>query len=238
MKPCEGCGKYISDFDRVCPYCGHESETPETESEETQSAPVNLKKEAAEPVPVSLEKKREEERPESSIPDENDAPFGNNTAFNSSRTTDPYRGHPMKWHKFMMVMMIIGAVITIFSGFSLAVVGGSYTEDVYAAFPGLETVTRIYGFAAIALGVFQIVVRNRLNGLRKNGPTSLMALYAAELVVDVYYMLRLKSILSNHSALGYEVSSSLDPLPRIIAVVVIAVIEWIYYSKRRDIFVN
>ena len=67
--------------------------------------------------------------------------------------------YPMKWHKFLMVVMIISAVFTIINGISF-IAGFEYSEYqftkyganasmVYNAFPGLKTCDTFYGVETV-----------------------------------------------------------------------------------------
>ncbi len=159
-----------------------------------------------------------------------------------NQTWEPYTAgetaaeHPMKWHKFLMVTMIIGAVLTAMNGISL-LSGTAYTSQgldvnsVYNAYPGMKSMDMLFGFGAICIGVFEFYVRNQLNRFRRNALSRLKILYIASLAYDVIYLYTVSSILNVNA---FDISS----LGMIGSTVASFIINTIYYSKRSDLFVN
>lgn len=144
--------------------------------------------------------------------------------------------YPMKWHKFLMVVMIIGAVLTAISGIS-TMAGLQYRSEgleasyVYAVFPGLKSCDMVYGIVLIALSVFQIITRNRLKEFRANGPYSLRLLYILSIAVNVIYLAWGSSVTS----VNLFTSANLG---NIAGSVILLLINNSYYNKRRELFVN
>ena len=159
-----------------------------------------------------------------------------------TRTDEPYATgkpaaeHPMKWHKFLMVTMIIGAVLTAMNGLS-AISGMAYTNQgldvnaVYSAYPGMRSTDMLFGFAAICIGVYQLYVRNQLNRFRRNAPDKLKVLYIASLAYNVIYLYIVSTMLNVNA---FDISS----LGMIGSTVASFIINTIYYSRRADLFVN
>ena len=160
-----------------------------------------------------------------------------------------YDAYPMKWHRFLMVMMIIVGAGAILSGIGY-LTGFVYTavtdstgstlitaEELYAEFPGLKGWDIAYGIAVIGVGVYEIFVRNQLRAFRKNALTLLLLLYAATLVINIIY------VIGAASALGYSVGDFLQDVDtssklQIFRPVLFAVINGVYYNKRKALFVN
>ena len=148
----------------------------------------------------------------------------------------PANSYSMKWHKFLMVVMVISAIFTAIDGIG-KITGAEYrseglvAEQVYSAYPGLKNCDTVYGIALIALGVFQFVVRNRLNQFRANGPFSLKIMYVISIVAGVIYIIWASSVIGinlfNTSNLG-SIGGS----------VAFLIINSVYYSKRSELFVN
>ena len=100
MKKCVGCGKYISDFDRYCPYC----EADNAEGDPAYAAPE-------EPGP--------EPGPEPAAPFAGRDPDPGEAAERTAESPRPDSGqYPMKWHRFLMFTMIVGAVFNTIAGIS------------------------------------------------------------------------------------------------------------------------
>lgn len=144
--------------------------------------------------------------------------------------------YPMKWHNFLMVVMIIGAILTMISG-ATTMAGMQYeragvsASRVYAYYDGLKTCDMCYGIATIAIGVFQIITRNRLKQFRSNGPSSLRILYILGIVVSIVYVAWASSI-AKINLMDASYTGSL------ISNVVMLIANSVYYSKRSALFVN
>ena len=224
MKKCEGCGAYYSDFDRVCPHCGRADETmpepkeePEKMPELTPGSPVNLEKKHAEPV--NLVKPLAEDTENTGAAPEADKPFS------------PYRveqrlvpNYPMKWHNFLVVILLIGAILSILGG--LGMIAGTRSgiyEDAFreaglgANFDDVKSFLTTYSVISIATGIFEIVLHIRLKKFRKKAPVLLMVLYGVNIAVYLFIMPSIRGA---------------------VLTAAFAVVNWIYYKKRMDLFVN
>ena len=143
---------------------------------------------------------------------------------------------PMKWHRFQMVIMIIGSVITMIGGITY-ITGYAYTQqgfmagDVYQTFPGLKACDVVYGIATIALGVFQLFVRNQLNQFRVNAPRLLTILYIAAIAIQLIYMA------AASSATGVNLFTA-STLGSVGGTVLFLFINSVYYSRRRELFTH
>ena len=148
----------------------------------------------------------------------------------------PVNTYPMKWHNFLMVVMIIGAVFTVINGIGV-LLGTEYSkegisaEQVYIAYPGLQLCDMVYGAAVIALGVFQFIARNRLKQYRENGPGSMKILYILSIAASLIYLVWASSVTSINLF-------NLTNLGSIGGSVALLIINSIYYSKRSELFVN
>ena len=98
-------------------------------------------------------------------------------------------GLGMKWHKFLLFLLWIGAALYIVSGIGYAFGGellyGELGAVIYAAAPALATFDFACGVAMIIIGLFQFVMRGRLKRLCKNGPALLTASYVILIVFNV-----------------------------------------------------
>ena len=148
----------------------------------------------------------------------------------------PDNSYSMKWHKFLMVVMIIGAIFTAIDGIS-KITGTEYAshgldaERVYSTYPGLKNCDTVYGIVLIALGVFQFVVRNRLNQFRANGPFSLKIMYGISIVAGVIYIIWASAV----TGVNLFDSSNMGSIG---GSIVLLIINSVYYSKRSELFVN
>ena len=156
-----------------------------------------------------------------------------NSNDSSEIKTNPY---PMKWHNFLMVVMILSAIATIINGAGI-LAGSEYMNQgidmtgVYILYPGLKSCDMFYGVMLIAMGVFQFTVRSRLKHFRANGPGSLKVLYILAIISGLIYMIWATSATKT----SYFNSSNLSSIG---SSAILLMINSIYYSKRNELFVN
>ena len=159
------------------------------------------------------------------------------SAADSSASEAAPASHPMKWHKFQMVTLVIGAGLAVLMGVSI-VTGlyyrayGMYAETVYGAYPMLMMLNMAYGIVIIALGVFQYIVRNRLKRFEQNGPWSLFILYALCIVTQLLYWV------AGIAAIGKPPRNFTSDLVGMAQNIIMMTLQKIYYDKRKDLFVN
>lgn len=148
----------------------------------------------------------------------------------------PAGSYPMRWHRFLMVMMVIGGVLTVANGLT-AMTGSSYLIDgleaeyIYSAFPGVKTCDQVYGVALIAIGVFEFIVRGRLRSFQRSGPLSMKVMYILSIAANLIYLAAASSVTSIRMISSSFRESAVFSL-------VLLVINSIYYGRRRDMFVN
>ena len=135
-----------------------------------------------------------------------------------------------------MVVMIIGAILSFISGAGLFS-GRTYeswgvsAEQIYSVFPGMKSCDMVYSVILIAVGVFRIIVRNRLKQFRANGPESLKILYYISIGAILLYILWASSV----TKINMLTSSNIGSL---ISGVLFLVINTSYYKKRSSLFIN
>ena len=142
----------------------------------------------------------------------------------SSVSSAPAEAYPMKWHKFLMVVLILGAVSNIFTGFTMIIdpVAGSVTEDI------------LFGIASVGLGVFQLFVRNRMAAFKKDSWKLLFVLYGAKVALDIVSMIATGE--SFFAAAGVDLKSSIYVY--VISVAIYLLLNYKYYGKRIELFVK
>ena len=213
MRVCESCGRENVDRNKFCVWCGHTflKDEPEEETAAQEAAPFEEVVTAEENLPA--------EEPE------------------EEKAEDLQAKYPMKWHKFVMVLLIISAILSIADG--IAVLSGAYiqsyrvsAERLYSYYPGLKTLTWAGGVISIALGVFRFTVRKRLKNFMENGPRSLYSLYVISIVVAVLTLLIgsaiIKTPITNYSKDWTKTALTACGL----------FLQKKYYDKRSELFVN
>lgn len=148
-------------------------------------------------------------------------------------------GQQMAWFKFIIYFQLFAsAVISLITGF-MVLTGAHYGSDgeaefVYALFPGMSPVDKVYGVVLIALAVFAIVIRMQLAKFQAKGPKNYMAFLLANAVLSLVY------VIAAAIALG-EFAGELDYSTYIVQTIwsaVLLIANYTYFKKRAGLFVN
>lgn len=161
------------------------------------------------------------------------------------RTADPkgwYNGHPMGWYKFLIYFALFASalmyVITAITTFTSL---GTY--DLFGINLGFYKVwSIIYAILQIGVAVFCILVRNKLAGLKADGPKFLLYLYCAEACLTVLNfiisMISLGEVFKyiNMYMPGYTGGFIAGFIISLAISGVMIVLNKMYFDKRKDIF--
>lgn len=145
---------------------------------------------------------------------------------------------PMKWHNFLVKYgLIIGAVLNVLTAFN-SIMGTKYNGILeagllYSTFPALKGIDIVYGLAGLVVAAMQIYTRSCLAKFKKNAPTLIIATFAASAAFSLIYILLLCNIMGI-----FQLSNMAQAIGQLIATSVILVCNYIYYKKRKHLFVN
>ncbi len=155
--------------------------------------------------------------------------------------TPPAAQHPMKWYKFLIyfslfagaVLNFIAAMLYITGAVYPATSGGQATAQlVYETFgSSLKTVDVLYGIVLLCLAAFGIVTRFKLSSFKKEAPVCLYVVYIADVVFMLIYSIAVTATTDVLSISASDISS-------ITATVIMVILNYIYFKKRQDLFVN
>ena len=210
MQKCEGCGAYFSDFDKVCPHCGRASGLVPQEEESGERDTAETLSET--PWQPAASRQEEPHRP---YPQEDQGVF-----------TEPARNpaYQLKWHKFLMFVLVLGAVGNIFTGLTMIIDPA----------PGSAAADILFGIACVGLGIFQLYVRNRMAAFKKGSPMLLLVLYGAKTALDILSMITTGQ--SFFAAAEIDLKSSLYVY--VISMAGFMLLNHFYYQKRKELFVK
>ena len=110
-----------------------------------------------------------------------------------------------------------------------------YFDQIHQMFPLMALLDIAYGLMLIALAVSQIYVRFQLAGFREGAPEKLLYLYVAYLVTPLAYLL-LATLATGVSLIQPTIAANL--LGYFITIVIMFLINKVYYNNRRELFVN
>ena len=204
MQKCESCGAYFSDFDKACPHCGWTAE-PEVKTE-------------PEKIPEPEEKR--EEIPQTNPGTAWQPRSGGVGSFIVPPAVDsPY---PMKWHKFLMFVMLLGPAFSIYN-------------EITTLMNPADMLDIVFALLGIGAALFAFYVRNRLFNYRKDGPNLLTVLYAVTAVVNIAYALSLRTVAQGEEV-DYIINTTVTG--EIIGSLVMILVNRKYYGRRKELFVN
>lgn len=146
----------------------------------------------------------------------------------------------MGWYKFLIYFALFaGAVWNLVIGI-LYISGAVYdmteasADLVYRVFPSLQAVDIIYGISCMALAVYAIFVRFMLAKFKKRSLICLYLLYCIVIFIEIVYYIIAANIINASIADVMDAQS----IMWLIWQIVFLVGSIVYFSKRKDMFVN
>ena len=149
----------------------------------------------------------------------------------------PDPGMGMKWYKFLVIILILSSFADV-SNAVMFITGLIYSMQgfdgvaIYTAYPMIKTYDVVYGIVILFFAVFKIYVWWQLKGMKKKAPFMILLLHGISVVPDVIYNL----------CCGFAVGRVYDILPELFADiaggVALVCLSYIYFSKRKHLFVN
>jgi hypothetical protein len=110
-------------------------------------------------------------------------------------------------------------------------VQGAYAAEIYAAYPGMKVVDVLSGFCALGFAAWAILTRIALGKYSRFGPGMVCIFYLASAAFNLLY--RLSATLVTGVNL-FDVST----IAGIVAGLVFAYLNHIYFKKRKAMFVR
>ena len=162
-------------------------------------------------------------------------PIQHSQVLSDSKTPDM----PMKWFKFIIyVQLFLNALLNLGNAIQ-ALTGSQYdgnAELVYLMFDGLQTMDTLYGIVLLGLAAFAIYTRFRLSGYYENGPSCYYILLIVQLVASLIYTYAANELIA--SITGSSISAESTYIGNIIGNVLLLVINYVYFNKRKHLFNN
>lgn len=167
---------------------------------------------------------------------QNNAPIGGNVQRNTY--TAPQKTQGMKWYKFIiyvqLILLPLSEVVNCYLTFSKKKLG-DYTYYIYSFSPGIRMLDIFSCLVGIGILVAAIYVRMQLANFKKGAPRQYLLLLIVQTARGVIYTIGLSALLNNISGIGY--STSFDWL-QIISLVVMIIVNHVYFDKRKQYFVK
>ena len=142
------------------------------------------------------------------------------------------KGPGMKWYNFLIYFLLFASAVV---NTIMAIVHWSgamyegYADQVYSVFPELQLVDLANGIVAVILAIMALVTRSALKWNKRKGPILLCAMYIINGVSQVLY-----GVVA--SLIAKEVLLDGSMVFTCILSIVFAVINYIYFNKRKELF--
>lgn len=143
--------------------------------------------------------------------------------------------YSLKWYKFLVYFLLFASAflnavsaIASFTGITYEIYGVS-ADLVYGAFPGMKLVDVLFGVATIGMAIMALITRHALEWNKRKGPRLLCALYVLPGVLNVLYTVAVSAITKVNMYDGYMILV-------LVGGIVMAIINYIYFKKRKDMF--
>lgn len=145
--------------------------------------------------------------------------------------------YPMNWYKFVIYFQLfVAAAVRIWTAkqyFCGDYYGGrEMARQVYALWGKLQVLDMAAGILSVALAFYMIVVRQKLYYYKKNVEWYYFAIFPAAMVIDIGYVFAAGRII------GVLVDNTAANLINIAESLVMAILNYIYFRKRKELFVN
>lgn len=144
--------------------------------------------------------------------------------------------YPMGWFKFLIYFAFFaGAALSIINAV-IFFTGPDYgvpIKLVYARFPDLQVVDMVCGVLSLIAAALLLYVRFQLAGYKKSAPTMIMVPYAFNIIVSLFQVIG--GSMATDGNLEYNMTSVVTSCA--VAVVMI-IVNYIYFKKRKALFVR
>jgi len=143
--------------------------------------------------------------------------------------------YSLKWYKFLVYFLLFASAflnavsaIASFTGITYEIYGVS-ADLVYGSFPGMKLVDVLFGVATIGMAIMALITRHALEWNKRKGPRLLCAFYVLPGVLNVLYTVAVSAVTKVTMYNGYMVLV-------LVGGIVMAIINYIYFKKRKNMF--
>ena len=157
---------------------------------------------------------------------------------------NPAKNYHMAWFKFIIYFQLFANAVVMVYNVVAGIFGLAYGDDagfVYAVCPMLKAVDVIYGIICLAFVVTAILIRQRLAHYKKNAPVLYLGYVGVVMASGLIYNFAVLAALGTVSASAMEAGSSNiigTVLGTVIGAAVYFPLNYIYFKKRKELFIN
>lgn len=157
---------------------------------------------------------------------------------------NPAQNYHMAWFKFIIYFQLFANAVVMVYNVVAGIFGLAYGDDagfVYAVCPMLKAVDVIYGIICLAFVVTAILIRQRLARYKKNAPVLYLGYVGVVMASGLIYNFAVLAALGTVSESAMEAGSSNiigTVLGMVIGAAVYFPLNYIYFKKRKELFIN
>lgn len=247
---CQNCGAEVNEQSNFCLKCGAKIDPPKTTVQNNDSQPNPYIDVPFVEEPQNQVNNQNPQQPQNQQFNEaQNQNYRNYVNQSQPIQTQPSTQLPMGWFKFIVNFQLFFAAVINFVFGANFVMGSVYStqgidsEQVYGTFgTGLRIVDILYGLLSIALGVFCIIIRNKLAKFKKDSPKQYILLNIISFAIEILYSVLAVIVIAKHpyfdiGSAGQVVFSS-QLLFQFGANISMIIINIIYFKKREFMFIN
>ena len=139
----------------------------------------------------------------------------------------------MIWHRILLIILIVNGIWSIITGVSyMSRYRNAEWIAVFRSYSGLQFYIMVCGVVQIAIGVYALIVYNRLRTYKRNGPGSLKMMYIICIAVPLLLQAWQGAILPHARLIERRILFDL------LKNIMMLGINNVYYANRKDLFVN
>ena len=151
----------------------------------------------------------------------------------------------MLWYELLIYFVLfLSAGLNLFTGLSLFFGWhyGTAKTAIYEAFPDMVIWDILFGGVACLLAVYVLVVRSALRNKKAIAPGLLYSIYVMSALFEVVYYLIVMSVVNANAETQISYSTWLTGQASLWTAIIVSsamiAINYIYFAKRRELFIN
>ena len=140
--------------------------------------------------------------------------------------------YPMKWYKFLIYFALFAGAVTNVISALLTILGFFTASAVYEMYPAALPYDICVAVIALALAALDLYTRHALVTYKKIGPVLLCISYAIPAVHTAV------AVIIGSAITEGLISFGISQVSGIVVSIVMVVVNYVYFKKRQDMFIN
>ena len=157
---------------------------------------------------------------------------------------EPAKNYRMAWFKFIIYFQLFANAVVMVLNAASGIFGLAYGDSagiIYAVCPMLKAVDVTYGILCLAFAVTAVLIRQRLAHYRKNAPVLYLSFVGVVMASGLIYTFAALAALGTISASVMETGAAgiaANVLGAVVGAAVFFPLNYVYFNKRKELFIN